>query len=101
LDHLWNRVATRVVRIDGVPHDEHYEPIWSYNGLTRFYVCPRTGLLRMARREPPRVVRPDPDVREISTLAQYRRVDGVWYYVVLARVPEDHLLRTRAYDVLL
>lgn len=62
IDHVRDMVEEHPVMIDGVPHSSH---AWNgqYWPLTRrrrpaFYVCPKTGLLRLAdpgpRRPPPK-----------------------------------------------
>lgn len=55
-DHVWQFVERNPVFIDGIPHRpeasgsgrDKYWPLSSY-GWRGFYICPRTGLLRVAK----------------------------------------------------
>lgn len=54
LDHVKHFVEENPVMIDGVPHRPaaeggRYWPLGSWGRGTRLYVCPRTGLLRLAK----------------------------------------------------
>jgi len=94
-DHVEGYVARHVVEVDGVLHvaadrwrgGGPLADVWSY----RWYVCPRTGLLR---RKPPRPrppARPDrpepPRYVRVSETSQCRKVDGVWHLVELGPLP--------------
>jgi hypothetical protein len=63
-------------------------PLVSRGSYWTFYVCPRTGLLRLA---PPlrkqKAVAPDPDRRVLGNDRELRRIDGVWYEVSVAPIP--------------
>jgi hypothetical protein len=58
-------------------------------GARRFYVCPRSGLLReQIRKRCRRSVEPDPDVRWDGPMRQLRRIDGIWFAFALAPIPD-------------
>jgi hypothetical protein len=89
LQHLWDFVVRRPIMKDGVAHD--VRPFWgkrlleSQEKWPRFYVCPRTGLLReapRARRPPP--VPSDLGRRVLSPTLELQRLAGVWFEVELA-----------------
>lgn len=65
-------------------------PIGADDRATRFYVCPRTGLLRerrLRRRRRP-LTEPVPDRRWDGPRTQLRRIEGIWYALGLAPVPD-------------
>jgi hypothetical protein len=107
LDHVKQMVETSPVILDGRPHDpngsgprrDRYTPLASYRRYG-FYVCPRTGLLKLApplsRKAPP----PTPDVRPLGEMVEARRIEGVWYLVTLAKVPTDSKVWKDCYDVI-
>jgi hypothetical protein len=108
LDRLKDLVATTVVIIDGKPH----RPAGSSADRSQFqplrgtkwdslYVCPQTGALRLVERAAEPTRRRDPDVRPASPLSQYRRINGVWYFVELAFIPSMCGASSSHYDVLL
>jgi hypothetical protein len=97
--HLWMLVEKEVELIDGVAHDRR-----SCRPLTSgFFVCPRTGLLREARR--PRRVdgrQASPDVVRVDESHAYHRIDGIWYEIRFVPVPvEVRFGQARVYDMLL
>jgi hypothetical protein len=108
LEHVKDMVEENAILVDGVPHHPPHlgfrglEPIVAYRwrGL---YVCPRTGILRMAERRgrDRRRQIPDPDVRGVDETHQLRRISGVWYRITLALVPRSGPERARARDVVL
>jgi hypothetical protein len=67
-----------------------------------FYVCPRTGLLRLApavrRKRPAR--REASDRRVLSDERELRRLDGVWYAIAVAAIPPAAEERAVRVDVL-
>lgn len=103
--HIDDFVATRVLRIDG-----ELQALRRYGGLTALaeswhdlYVCPDSACLmrneaalraRIERkRAHARAVQLrqrglEPDVRKLGPAAQLRRIDGIWYAIELATVPE-------------
>lgn len=111
LEHVKDMVETNPVLIDGRPHypmadgprRDRYRPIRAYRAW-RFYVCPNTGLLKVPapdgsrrKKEPP----PRPDVRPLGEMREARRMDGVWYLVTLAKVPQITATYRDCYDVVL
>lgn len=109
LDRLKELVATSVVMIDGKPHrpsaggsggsiSSQFQPLRGTK-WDSLYVCPHTGILRSVEREPRR--RQDPDVRPAGPLSQYRRMNGVWYFVELSFIPSLMGAQAGHYDVLL
>ena len=89
LDHLKDfvkedvRVDRRVVlylRWSG------WTPLESRGQCWRFYVHPKTGILRiapLAKRRPKRGPKVDENVRVLAKDHELRRIDGVWYEVTL------------------
>lgn len=100
LDHLRDyvkedvHVEGRMVLFKGW---KAFEPLVSRGAWVRFYVCPRTGLLRLApvsrKRRPS--ARP-PDRRILSEERELRRIKGVWYEITVAPIPRE---KTRCRDV--
>jgi hypothetical protein len=100
-DHVEDYVTTHVLLVDGVPcsgeGDGNYGRPLHQLPWRRWYVCPRTGLLRRIKRRtrrkgsksqepaPPRYVR-------VSDTLQCRLIDGAWHLVTLRPLP---LLRER------
>jgi hypothetical protein len=93
-DHVFDYVVIHVVLIDGVPcsgeggYRQYGQPLFEYRGHRRFYVCPRTGLLRRVpplKRsrppQPPRPIRVDKD----HTCCWLR---GAWHLVSVDPFPE-------------
>jgi hypothetical protein len=85
-DHVLDYVQVHVIEIDGVPcYGAGYRygtPLRSRWG-TRFFVCPRTRLLKrlpLVRRPRRRRTAPH-DVVRVSDELLYRKIDGVWYEV--------------------
>jgi hypothetical protein len=107
LDHVKEMVEENAVVIDGVPY---YPPDLGHRGLDPivgyrwrgFYVCPRTGILRMAERQGRDRRRQiiDPDVRRVDETQQLHRIRGVWYRITLAPLPRSGPERARARDVI-
>jgi hypothetical protein len=89
LEHLRQFVIEHPKMIDGLPHEQR----WSRSGSSwwaitsrgmrlRFYVCPRTRLLRLAPivpRKRRRVTVTDPDLRVLSATRELRRMNGLWF----------------------
>jgi hypothetical protein len=102
LDHVRQMVELDVVMIDGRPHRPN--PIYPLGG-TRYeelYVCPRTGLLRLAPYVAPPARKERPDVRRIDDHREARRIDGIWYLVTFAPLPQFPDTSTKAcFDVVL
>ncbi|NUQ78365.1 MAG: hypothetical protein HUU21_32955 [Polyangiaceae bacterium] len=104
LDRLTELVATSVVMIDGKPHrpsaggSAQFQPLRGAK-WDSLYVCPHTGILRSVERDARR--HRDPDVRPAGPLSQYRRMNGVWYFVELSFIPSLVGAQAGHYDVLL
>jgi hypothetical protein len=113
--HLEDFVAVRVIEIGGQLHSatgrwRDPSPLAQWHAA-RFYVCPRTRLLRAnvfrerVRREwrqsrhDQRHVLP-PDRRVLDATRQLHRVDGFWYEVDVANVAEARAMQSRPFDVL-
>lgn len=98
-EHVGDFVAVTVVVIDGELHSSWRwgRPQSLVSGWApRFYVEPRTGLLRANkwreqlrrernRKQPGRI----DHRRELSPFLQLHRLDGLWYAVDLAPIPAD------------
>lgn len=111
-DHVEDYVTVHVLLSDGVPCNG--EGGWNYGrplremGWKRWYVCPRSGLLRRVKRsdrkrprgptkdEPPRYIR-------ISDTLQCRFLDNAWHLVTLKPLPlwDNSRLHCHATDILL
>lgn len=105
--HLDQFVALRVVVFDGRLHLDHgwggLKPL-SDPWAPKLYVDPDSGLLldnrgaiaaRRAlrrRRATERAAQASPDLRRVDELHQLRRIDGIWYEVELAALPETAAL---------
>lgn len=110
LDHVKEMVEVNPVIIDGHPHHpeangprrDRYWPIRSYRGWD-FYVCPKTGRLRLPPPGPARKKKPEPslDVRPLGEMREARRINGVWFEVTLANVPDTGPACRSAFDVVL
>lgn len=95
-DHVAQYVVTHVILIDGIPcsgdgETFHGQPLhrvpWG-----RWYVCPRTGILRRikapARRPPGTPKRDDvPRFVRVSDSLQCRLIGGAWHLVSLKPLP--------------
>ncbi len=101
-DHLSDFVLFHVADVDGVlvghPVYGQPAPIAEMAWGPRFYVCPRSGCLRERphakrrrgsgrRRKAPGP--PTEDTRWDGPTRLLRRIDGVWYALELARIPES------------
>jgi hypothetical protein len=93
LDHV-RQYVNQHPRIEGGVVLEHrwngWVPLVSVGMRFSFYVCPKTGILRLApigkrkgRNKPP----VDPHARTLPDGRHLRRIEGLWYEVQLA--PED------------
>lgn len=110
-DHVAHYVAVHVLLIDGVPCDG--EGGWNYGrplrtrGARRWYVCPRSGLLRrvprISRRTPQSPRETPPRYVVVDGVLQCRIIDGAWHLVTLRPLPEPLLSRSgcRPRDVVL
>ena len=107
--HVADYVLRDVILVDGVPcHGEgrmYGLPIASYG--PRWYVCPRTGLLRRlerkSRKRKPVTPGPTPPIIPLGGEQQCRCIAGRWHLVTLRRLPVagPPRLRSPAFDVLL
>lgn len=107
-EHVSGLVATTVVVLDGKPHriieggvGQRRLQVLTGSKWDSLYVCPRTGALRSASRPQEPARRVNPDVKPVGPLSQYRRINGVWYFVELAYIPSVASPHFDAYDVLL
>jgi hypothetical protein len=114
MDHVKEMVETNAVLIDGRPHHpiadgprrDRYRPLRAYRSWS-FYVCPKTGLLKLppsdgSRRKKNEKDRPpSPDVRPLDESREARRIDGVWYLVTFAKVPQMSATWRDCFDIVL
>jgi len=87
-DHLWDYVQRYVVERDGVLYHadgRRHRPLEAFGRRESFYVCPRTGVLRLVERRKFST----PDVIRAGKNCHYRRLRGEWYELRLREVPED------------
>jgi hypothetical protein len=90
LDHLKDFVVENVRVEKRVVHHFHWKgwmPLHSIGMRLRFYVCPKTRILRLApiaKRKKKHGPKPDADVKVLGKDHELRRIDGVWYEVTLA-----------------
>jgi hypothetical protein len=96
-DHVEGYVAVHVVLIDDVPC--WGGPGWGYGQALserfwiRWYVCPRTGLLKRVQHSPRRrqpIVQEPPVFITLGKKLQCRRIDGKWHLVTLKPLPIMH-----------
>ncbi len=99
LVHVNDYVEKNPVIIDGQPYSpiatgprrDHYRALYSYRCRGAFYVCPKTGILKKApegRRNKPS----NENAAHRKTLGDWeeaRKIDGVWYLIEFAKVPES------------
>lgn len=105
LDHLREIVAESVWwRGDVVFHADRFggvRPLESWGSWRRYFVCPKTGLLRVA---PPRrrvsTALPDPNRRVIDATSELRRLAGVWFEVSVGEIPLAEEARVACFDVI-
>jgi hypothetical protein len=107
LDHLRGYVVENVRVVEGVV--EYVRHRWlgrleSRGMRFRFYVDPDTRRLVLApaarRTGPHWKDRPDPDRRVLSAEQELRRIEGVWYAVDVAPIPDGHGAPPECFDVL-
>jgi hypothetical protein len=112
LDHVKDMVEINPVMIEGRPHHplaegprrDRYRPLRAYRSW-QFYVCPTTGLLKApapdgSRRKTKERPATD-DVRPVGDMREARRIDGVWYLVTFAKVPQASATWRDCYDMVL
>jgi len=108
-DHVEQYVARNVLLRDGVPCSGesgrgYGQPLHSCFRWRRWYVCPRTGILRRVERPrtKPEDAKPKSQtiIIRVGETLQCRRADGIWYLVTLKRFPPEPSL-CRARDVVL
>lgn len=110
-DHVDEYVGVHVILIDGVPCDgeggrSYGKPLHQMR-WRRWYVCPRTGLLRRikvsARAVPPASAGERPPLFfQVSDALQCRLIDGAWHLVTLKPLPtHPWALAVNGHDVLL
>jgi len=107
LDHLADFLATNVYESDGVlwalRRRGEPEPLRARSNRDSFYVHPRTRLLCVIPRTKGRPARrrrlPNPNVLELSSTKQVRRVGGLWYELTVAPFP-SYLERRTCIDVM-
>lgn len=113
--HLQDFVAVRVVDFDGQLHSatgrwRDPSPLAQWHAA-RFYVCPRTGLLRQnlfrervrrdvrqARHDQRHALRANR--RVLDAARQLHCIDGSWYEIDVAEVADARDLQSRPFDVL-
>jgi hypothetical protein len=106
LTHVADYVATNVLLIDGVPCQGQGgwgfgRPLGERWRWRKWYVCPRTGLLRRVRRlARPRPQAPvGPEFVRVSATLVCRRVRGNWHLVTVRPLPPADV-PTAAHDAL-
>jgi hypothetical protein len=109
LTHLFDYVVVRTVSIDGEPcrAESHWghrygEPLRTSTRRHRWYVCPKSGLLRKSRYVPRRKERPEPP----RTLALNKRQvcvfrEGRWELISVALVSRSVPFEAPAYGAIL
>jgi hypothetical protein len=106
--HVLDRLREIVVesvwwRGDVVFHADRFggvRPLASWGLWRRYFVCPKTGLLRVApprRRASPAL--PDPNRRAIDATRELRRIEGVWFEVSVGEIPLTEEARMACFDV--
>lgn len=103
LDHL-RHIVVEDVWWDGdaVFHASRYHApakLESFGSFRRYYVCPKTGLLREAPRRRKARLEPDPDRRSLGAARELRRLAGVWFDVTIAEIPLVDEARRACFDV--
>jgi hypothetical protein len=86
LFHVWGYVERHVVLIDGVPYAKG-NLNYPLSGWRRFclYVHPETGILCSATTAPADPPKKPDDVVVIDAYHQYRKLDGVWYFITFQK----------------
>lgn len=106
LDHLRGFVDENVILVDGVVFYKTYkgyEPLLTWGMRFRFYVDPISRILSLApsaKRKGRNKEKPDPNRCIISHELEMRRINGIWYEIMIAPIPTDEIVRARCYDVL-
>jgi hypothetical protein len=94
LVHLDQMIARQVKIVDGVVYElGHWKPWPLRRGA--LYVDPRTDIVRRVVVKKKQRRRVDPDRIIVHAFTHLRRIDGVWYRVELAKIPEDGLYKLR------
>lgn len=110
LDRLGDLVAMTVVILEGKPHrvvggGDSRSTLKPLSGTKwdALYVCPYSKRLRSvgASSSDSFLRKQNPDIRPAGPLAQYRKINGTWYWVELAFLPSMPSLLASHYDVLL
>lgn len=105
LDHL-REIVVESVWWDGneIFHADRFggvRRLESMGSWRRYYVCPKSGVLRVA---PPRrkvvPARPDPNRRVIDITRELRRLSGVWFDVAVGEIPIAEDARIACFDVI-
>ncbi len=101
MEHVWGFVIERTWHDEaGVlwGSDPYGRPTivgGAWSRRSQFYVHPKTGLLLRApmtprkRKKDRRQAEVDPNVRWVSPRLQHRKIDGIWFEVELAPLPES------------
>lgn len=74
-------------------------PLHSRGNFSKFYVHPRSGILKRAPDAPRKITKPDPDRRTLTNDREHRRIDGIWYELILHRIPNAAEARSHCFDV--
>lgn len=96
ISHVWDYVERHVVFIDGVPYPKgnlNY-PLSIWRRL-RLYVHPETGILCSATTAPAEPRKKPDDYVVIDAYHQYRKLDGVWYFITFQDLPAGEKVRKR------
>ncbi len=89
LHHLRDMVTTEVEFINEVPYHRRYQSRPLGYWRDELYVHPETKQLCLAKKRPKRQPQKRDDLLKVDTLHQYRKLDGVWYFVTLRDIPFD------------
>lgn len=88
--HLWGFVERNVEIIDGVPYPK-ISPAYRQQPLAywrdEFYVHPDTGILCFLKKIPKELPKKRDDVVVIDSCHQYRKLNNLWYFITLQKIP--------------
>ncbi len=96
ISHVWDYVERHVVFIDGLPYAKSYQKFSLRNAWRLcLYVHPETGILCLAPSAPADPPKKPDDVVVIDNYHQYRKLDGVWYFITFQDLPAGEKVRKR------
>ncbi|MDY6786220.1 MAG: hypothetical protein SW833_27350 [Cyanobacteriota bacterium] len=89
LSHVWGFVERHVVIIDGIPYQKDRQNHALNGWRNQLYVHPETGILCLAPKRKKAKSQPCDNIAnivQVDPLHQYRKLDGVWYFVTFGSV---------------